>query len=141
MYRLPPRNLEAVLARELAHRLAMPRTPSLLLSWLAVPARMMGRAIDFCLKHRVLSILAKIVIGFLLIGVLGVWMFLGFSHYVVFMLSPSSRRSWCRGPPALRNDSPIVPPPNSGTACCSRRCSRVGSSTELSSGRLPFART
>ncbi|MGY4767977.1 hypothetical protein ACXC9Q_13780 [Kribbella sp. CWNU-51] len=32
--------------------------------------------------------MAKIVIGFLLIGVLGVWMFLGFSHYVVFMLSP-----------------------------------------------------
>lgn len=35
-----------------------------------------------------LSIMAKIVIGFLLVGVLGVWMFLGFSDYVVFMLSP-----------------------------------------------------
>jgi Zn-dependent protease with chaperone function len=88
VYLLPPQHLEAVLARELAHRLAIPRTPALLLYWLTVPARMMGRAIVFCLKHRVLSILAKIVIGFLLIGVLGVWMFLGFSHYVVFMLSP-----------------------------------------------------
>lgn len=88
VYRLPPRHLEAVLARELAHHLAIPRTPSLLLYWLTVPARMMGRAIVFCLKHHVLSILAKIVIGFLLIGVLGVWVFLGFSHYVVFMLSP-----------------------------------------------------
>jgi Zn-dependent protease with chaperone function len=87
VYRLPPRHLEAVLARELAHRLAIPRTPSLLLYWLTVPARVMGRAIVFCLEHRV-SILAKIVIGFLLIGVVGVWMLLGFSHYVVFMLSP-----------------------------------------------------
>jgi STE24 endopeptidase len=87
VYRLPPQHLEAVLARELAQRLAISRTPSLLLYWLTVPARMMGRAIVFCLRHRVLSILAKIVIGFLLIGVLGVWVFLGFSHYVVFMLS------------------------------------------------------
>ncbi|MFG1820800.1 hypothetical protein ACGFIF_44090 [Kribbella sp. NPDC049174] len=35
-----------------------------------------------------LSVLVKVVIGFLLIGVLGVWVFLGFNHYVVFMLSP-----------------------------------------------------
>ena len=67
MYRLPPEHLEAVLARELAPP-CNPRTPSLLLYWLTVPARMMGRAIVFCLTHRVLSILAKIVIGFLLIG-------------------------------------------------------------------------
>lgn len=86
VYRLPPQHLEAVLARELAHRLAMPRTPSLLLCWLAVPARMMGRAIVLCLKHRVMSIFAKIAIGFLLIGVVRVWMFLGFGHYVVFVV-------------------------------------------------------
>jgi hypothetical protein len=40
------------------------------------------------LRHQVLSILAKLVIGFLLLGVLGVWFFLGFSYYIVFMLSP-----------------------------------------------------
>jgi hypothetical protein len=32
--------------------------------------------------------LSKIVIGFLLLSVLGVWLFLGFSQHVVFMLSP-----------------------------------------------------
>ena len=32
--------------------------------------------------------LQVVLASFLLIGVLGVWMFLGFSHYVVFMLSP-----------------------------------------------------
>ncbi|MEU4603489.1 M48 family metalloprotease [Kribbella sp. NPDC023972] len=88
VYSLPPRHLEAVLAHELAHHLAMPRALSLLLYWLALPARLMGRGIAFCLRHQVLSILAKIVIGFLLLGVLGVWLFLGFSHYIVFMLSP-----------------------------------------------------
>lgn len=88
VYSLPPRHLEAVLAQELAHDLAVPRALSLLLYWLTVPARLMGRVIVFCLRHRVLSILAKIVIGFLLLGVFGVWFFLGFSHYVVFMLSP-----------------------------------------------------
>jgi Zn-dependent protease with chaperone function len=88
VYSLPPRHLEAVLAHELAHHLALPRAVSLLLYWLALPARLMGRWIAFCLRHQVLSILAKIVIGFLLVGVLGVWFFLGFSHYIVFMLSP-----------------------------------------------------
>ncbi|MFG1819627.1 hypothetical protein ACGFIF_38105 [Kribbella sp. NPDC049174] len=84
----PERHLEAVLAHEPAHHLAVPRALSLLLYWLTLPARLMGRVIVFCLRHRMLSILAKIVIGFLLLGVLGVWFFLGFSHYVVFMLSP-----------------------------------------------------
>ena len=32
--------------------------------------------------------MSKIVIGFLLLSVLGVWLFLGFSQHVVFMLSP-----------------------------------------------------
>ena len=88
VYVLPPRHLEAVLAHELAHRLAIPRLPSLLLYWLTLPARLMGKAILFGLRHRVLSVLVKVVIGFLLIGVLGVWVFLGFNHYVDFMLSP-----------------------------------------------------
>jgi Zn-dependent protease with chaperone function len=88
VYSLPPRHLEAVLAHELAHHRAPPRALSLPLYWPALPARLMDRVIVFCLRHRVLSILAKIVIGFLLLGVLGVWFFLGFSHYVVFMLSP-----------------------------------------------------
>ena len=68
------------MAHELAHHLAVPRALSLLLYWLTLPARLMGRVIVFGLRHRVLSILAKIVIGFLLLGVLGVWFFLGFSH-------------------------------------------------------------
>jgi Zn-dependent protease with chaperone function len=88
VYSLPPRHLEAVLAHELAHHLALPRPLSLLLYWLALPARLMGRVIVVCLRHLVLSILAGIVIGFLLLGVFEVWFFLGFSHYVVFMLSP-----------------------------------------------------
>jgi Zn-dependent protease with chaperone function len=48
----------------------------------------MGKVLLFGLRHRVLSILVKVVIGFLLLGVLGVRVFLGFNHYVVFMLSP-----------------------------------------------------
>lgn len=72
VHSLPSRHLEAVLAHELAHHLAVPRALSLLLYWLALPARLMGRGVIFCLRHRVLSILAKIVMGFLLLGVLGV---------------------------------------------------------------------
>jgi len=41
IYTLPPRNLEAVLAHELAHRLALPRRVSLFLYWLSLPARLM----------------------------------------------------------------------------------------------------
>jgi Zn-dependent protease with chaperone function len=88
VYVRPPRHLEAVLAHELAHHLAIPRPSSLLLYCLTLPARLMGKAILFGLRHRVLSILVKVVIGFLLIGVLGVWVLLGFNHYLVFMLSP-----------------------------------------------------
>jgi Zn-dependent protease with chaperone function len=88
-----------------------------------------------------LSILAKIVIGFLLVGVLGVWMFLGFSHYVVFMLSPflapfvvpwaarTQERLADRGAAEL------------GYGVLLAEVFTVGSSREPSSGRLPFART
>ncbi|WP_427896709.1 M48 family metalloprotease (plasmid) [Kribbella sp. GL6] len=88
LYTLPPRHLEAALAHELAHHLAMPRALSVLLYWFTLPARLMGKTIMFCLRHHVLSILAKLIIGFLLIGVLGVWFFLGWSYYIAFMLSP-----------------------------------------------------
>jgi hypothetical protein len=52
VYSLPPRHLEAVLAHELAHQLAMPRALSLLPYWLTLPARLMGRAIVICMRHR-----------------------------------------------------------------------------------------
>ena len=60
---LPPRHLEAVLAHALAHRLAIPWLPSLLLYWLTLRARLMGQAIPFGLRHRVLSVLVKVMIG------------------------------------------------------------------------------
>jgi hypothetical protein len=43
MYVLPPRHLEAVLAHELAHHLAIPRLPSLLLFWLTLPRSFDGQ--------------------------------------------------------------------------------------------------
>lgn len=88
VYVLPPRNLEAVLAHELAHRLALPRPVSLLIHGLSMPARLMGKAIVTGWKQPIVGFAIKLVIGFLLLGVLGVWLMLGFNYYIVFMLSP-----------------------------------------------------
>jgi hypothetical protein len=81
-------HLEAVLAHELAHHLAMPRLVSLAIFWLSLPARITGAAIMAGLRNPVLSIVVKIVLGFFIFGVLLVWFFTGLSFYVVMMLSP-----------------------------------------------------
>jgi hypothetical protein len=46
LYMLPQRNLEAVLAHELAHHLPLPQKVSLFIYWLSLPARMMGVVIS-----------------------------------------------------------------------------------------------
>jgi Zn-dependent protease with chaperone function len=87
-YTLPPRHLEAVLAHELFHALALPRSVSLLLYGASRPARLMAKAIRVGLKQPVLSIVIKLVIAFLLTGVIGVWWFQGFDYWVTMVLSP-----------------------------------------------------
>jgi STE24 endopeptidase len=81
-------HLEAVLAHELAHHLAVPRFVSLAIFWLSLPARITGAAIMAGLKNPVLSIVVKLVLGLLVLGVLLVWFFTGLSFYIVMMLSP-----------------------------------------------------
>jgi Zn-dependent protease with chaperone function len=88
LYVLPPRHLEAVLAHELAHHLNLPRLISLWIYWLSLPARWTAKAIVYGLQHHVLSVITKVVLGFLIVGVLIIWVFFGFSSYVAFMLSP-----------------------------------------------------
>jgi hypothetical protein len=88
IYTLPPRNLEAVLAHELAHHLALPRLVSLFIYWLSLPARVMGLVIAGGLKHPVLSMPVKLVLGFLTVGVFLVGFFTEFDWYTVLMLSP-----------------------------------------------------
>jgi Zn-dependent protease with chaperone function len=85
---LPRRNLEADLAHELAHRLALPRPVSLIVYGLSMPARVMGKAIAAGWKQPIVGFVIKFIVGFLLIGVLGVLLFWGFGYYIVFMLSP-----------------------------------------------------
>jgi Zn-dependent protease with chaperone function len=87
-YTLPPRHLEAVLAHELFHALALPRAVSLLLYGASMPARLIAKTIRIGLKHHALSIVIKLVIAFLLTGILGVWWFLGFDYWVAMVLSP-----------------------------------------------------
>lgn len=85
---LPTRNLEAVFAHELAHRLALPRPVSLIVYSLSLPARVMGKAIRAGGKQPIVGFLLKFIVGFLMIGIIGVWAFWGFSAYIVLMLSP-----------------------------------------------------
>jgi Zn-dependent protease with chaperone function len=88
---LPPRNLEAVLAHELAHHLALPNRLSLLLYWLQLPARLMGKAITAGLASPVpfISLVTKVVLGFFIVGVFILWwIFGGLDWYVLMMLSP-----------------------------------------------------
>jgi hypothetical protein len=92
------------------------------------------------LRHQVLSILAKLVIGFLLLGVLGVWFFLGFSYYIVFMLSPFLApfvAPWAaRTQEKLADRSSWI----SGTACYWRRSSPAESLNGRRHGRTRLAR-
>ncbi|MEU4390167.1 M48 family metalloprotease [Kribbella sp. NPDC023855] len=88
LYTLPQRNLEAVLAHELAHHLPLPQKVSLFLYWLSLPARMTGVVIDAGLKHRVFKRLIGIVIGILTVGVFVLWYVTEFDYFTVMMLSP-----------------------------------------------------
>jgi STE24 endopeptidase len=85
---LPRRNLEAVLAHELAHRLALPRPVSLIVHALSLPARVMAKAIRVGWRQPILGFGLKFFVGFLMVGVIGVWALWGFSFYIVLMLSP-----------------------------------------------------
>lgn len=85
---LPARNLEAVLAHELAHRLALPRLASLFIYCLSLPARLMGKAIRASWKLPVLGFLVKVFAAVWTIGILGAWAFWGFSSETVLLLSP-----------------------------------------------------
>jgi Zn-dependent protease with chaperone function len=82
------RHLEAVLAHELAHHLALPRLVSLVIFWWTLPARALGAAIVAGLRNPVLSVVVKSILAFFTFGVLLVWFFKGFDFYIVMMLSP-----------------------------------------------------
>jgi Zn-dependent protease with chaperone function len=88
---LPPRHLESVLAHELAHHLALPSRVSLLLYWLQLPARGMGKAITSGLTSSmpVISLVTRVVLGFFIVGVFVLWwIFGGLDFYVFMMLTP-----------------------------------------------------
>ncbi|MFD3407023.1 M48 family metalloprotease [Kribbella sp. NPDC058693] len=85
---LPARNLEAVLAHELAHRLALPRPVSLFVYCLQLPARMMGKALRAAWKAPVVGFLLKVFLGIYALGIIGIWAFWGFNYVIVFLLSP-----------------------------------------------------
>jgi Zn-dependent protease with chaperone function len=85
---LPTRNLEAVFAHELAHRLALPRPVSLITYSLQLPARVMGQAIRVGWKTPVVGFLLKVFLGIMALGILGLYVFWGFNTYIVLLLSP-----------------------------------------------------
>lgn len=88
VFTLPPRNLEAVLAHELAHRLAVPGWLSLMIYWYSLPARALGAFIRQGVKVQGLSTVIKLVIGFLVLGVFLMAFFTSFDGYFVMMISP-----------------------------------------------------
>jgi STE24 endopeptidase len=124
---LPARNLEAVLAHELAHRLALPRRVSLFVYCLSLPARLMGKAIRASWKRPVLGFLVKVFAAVWTLGILGVWAFWGFSSEIVLLLSPlaapfvvgRSYRQFNRQPMSGRSASRYAP--------ASRRAGRLPS--------------
>ncbi|MFK4091089.1 M48 family metalloprotease [Kribbella sp. NPDC020789] len=83
---LPNPHLEAVLAHELAHALALPRVVSLALYWLTLPARVGARIVAFCWRTRVLRTLLAAVLIFFLIGILGIALWLGWDDPWWWML-------------------------------------------------------
>ncbi|HWD83248.1 MAG TPA: M48 family metalloprotease [Kribbella sp.] len=85
---LPPRNLEAVLAHELAHRLALPRPVSLLAYALSLPARVMGAVIRSGWHQPVVGFILKVILALMLIGIFGLYVFWGFNGYIALLLSP-----------------------------------------------------
>ncbi|WP_328522200.1 hypothetical protein [Kribbella sp. NBC_00359] len=85
---LPTRNLEAVLAHELAHRLALPRPVSLIVCCLSIPARLMGKALRATWKQPVVGFLLKVFFVIYALGIIGIWAWWGFTYEIVFLLSP-----------------------------------------------------
>lgn len=88
LYTLPQRNLEAVLAHELAHHLPLPQKVSLFLYWLSLPARMTGVVIAAGLKNSFFKRLIVFVVGVLTVGVFVLWYVTEFDYFTVLMLSP-----------------------------------------------------
>jgi Zn-dependent protease with chaperone function len=88
LYTLPQRNLEAILAHELAHHLPLPRKVSLFLYWLSLPARLLGVFLAAGLRSKVFKTVFRVVIGFFAVGVFVLWFVKGFDYYIVPMLSP-----------------------------------------------------
>jgi Zn-dependent protease with chaperone function len=88
LYTLPPRNLEAVLAHELAHHLPLPRRVSLFLYWLSLPARVMDVVLAAGLRRKAFKKLIRVVIGFFTVGVFVLWYVTEFDYFTVMMLSP-----------------------------------------------------
>ncbi|MFB6726742.1 M48 family metalloprotease [Kribbella sp. NPDC056345] len=89
IHNLPRPHLEAVLAHELAHHLVLGRVPSLLLYWLTLPARLAGHVAVFCWRTRFLNVAAKVLLAVMLIGIVGVGVFLGWDSWWPWaLLSP-----------------------------------------------------
>ncbi|WP_026163528.1 hypothetical protein [Kribbella catacumbae] len=91
VYTLPQHRLEAILAHELAHHLALPRLVSLFLYCLSLPARTMGYVITNGLKHRILRIVVRPWIVVLTFGVFVLGYVTQFDYVTVMMLSAWAR--------------------------------------------------
>jgi Zn-dependent protease with chaperone function len=93
---LPPKHLEAVLAHELAHHLALPIRVSLLLYWLQLPARGMGKAITAGLTSSmpVVSLVTRAMVGFFAVGVIVLWWIFGGLHWYIFMMLTPMFAPW-----------------------------------------------
>ncbi|GAA3601441.1 hypothetical protein GCM10022235_86490 [Kribbella ginsengisoli] len=87
LYTLPQRNLEAVLAHELAHHLALPPKVSLFLYWLSLPARMTGVVLRAGLRHDFWKKVVWAVIAILSFGVFVLWFVTEFDYHTVLLLS------------------------------------------------------
>lgn len=87
LYTLPQRHLEAVLAHELAHHLALPPKVSMFLYWLSLPARMTGVVLRAGLKHHFWQKVVGITIGVLTFGVFVLWFVTEFDYHTVLLLS------------------------------------------------------
>jgi Zn-dependent protease with chaperone function len=87
LFTLPQRNLEAVLAHELAHHLALPPKVALFLYWLSLPARMTGVVLQAGLRHPFWKKVVGITIGVLTFGVFVLWFVTAFDYHTVLLLS------------------------------------------------------
>ena len=88
VYTLPQRNLEAILAHELAHHLPLPRRVSLFLYWLSLPARALGVVLAAGLRHKLFKTPIRWVIGIFTVDRFVLWFVTQFDYFTVMMLSP-----------------------------------------------------